>query len=461
MGDSLINEGVYKKYILPTKDNKKNLIGIELELPILNLNKEPVNFDVVHELTLQLIKEFNFQSFSTDSDGNIHCGKIASNGDSFSFDYSYNNLEFSMGIEENINTIYKRFFVYYKFCLTFLSKYNHTLTGMGINPYRHYNNNSAIPAERYRMIRDHLESYTNFSTTRKFHSYPDFGSFSCASQVQLDVSEDRLIRVITTFEKLEPIKAILFSNSLLLDEDWDLICSRDKLWDSSMYGYNPNNIGMYATPLKSKDELLDYIGNTSLYNVAREGKYIHFPPITVNEYFNSKYIDGKVFECNRFIPIRFSPILEDLDYLRSYKFQDLTFRGTIEFRSACCQPVKDSMSVAAFHLGLLKRLDEIEALLLNDKVIYNHGYSSSELRKEFIKTALPTFVDRYALKILVINILSIAKSGLHDRGLDEEKFLVPLFKRGENLLNPGKIMLNGLSKGEPLEKYIFEYGQLD
>ena len=60
-----------------------------------------------------------------------------------------------------------------------------------------------------------------------------------------------------------------------------------------------------------------------------------------------------------------------------------------------------------------------------------------------------------------MNILSIAKAGLQDRGLDEEKFLEPLFKRGENLLSPGKTMFNGLSKGEPIEKFIFEYGTLD
>ena len=213
MGGSLINKVVYEKYLFPTKDNNKNLIGIELELPILNLNKDPVNFDVIHELSLQLSKEYNFQPFSTDSEGKIYCGKIISNGDSFSFDYSYNNLEFSMGSEEDINIIYRRFSDYYKFTIAFLSNYNHTITGMGINPYRYYNNNSAISAERYRMIEDHLASYTNYSNLKKFHSFPEFGAFSCASQVQLDVSEDKLIRVINAFEKLEPIKALLFSNS--------------------------------------------------------------------------------------------------------------------------------------------------------------------------------------------------------------------------------------------------------
>ncbi|MFQ9792099.1 MAG: hypothetical protein ACLRX7_01780 [Acutalibacteraceae bacterium] len=41
-----------------------------------------------------------------------------------------------------------------------------------------------------------------------------------------------------------------------------------------------------------------------------------------------------------------------MEYLRSYKFEDLTFRGTIEYRSACCQPVSECMCVAAFHVGL-------------------------------------------------------------------------------------------------------------
>ena len=46
----MIRKEIYDKFIKPTH-NKKNFIGIEIEIPIINLDKNPVNFDIVHEIT--------------------------------------------------------------------------------------------------------------------------------------------------------------------------------------------------------------------------------------------------------------------------------------------------------------------------------------------------------------------------------------------------------------------------
>ena len=45
------------------------------------------------------------------------------------------------------------------------------------------------------------------------------------------------------------------------------------------------------------------------------------------------------------------PVKEDLKQHRSYQFQDLTSRGTVEFRSVCTQPVSYT------HLDVYKRQD--------------------------------------------------------------------------------------------------------
>ena len=42
---------LYDRYIKPTKQKKKRCIGVEIELPIVNLNNEAVDFSVVHRLT--------------------------------------------------------------------------------------------------------------------------------------------------------------------------------------------------------------------------------------------------------------------------------------------------------------------------------------------------------------------------------------------------------------------------
>lgn len=69
------------------------------------------------------------------------------------------------------------------------------------------------------MLYHHLCSYSRYSKLPKyFHDHPEYGMFSSASQIQLDVNYDNLIKTINIFSKLEPIKAILFSNSVLIGE---------------------------------------------------------------------------------------------------------------------------------------------------------------------------------------------------------------------------------------------------
>lgn len=149
-----------------------------------------------------------------------------------------------------------------------------------------------------------------------------YGLFASASQVQLDVDYEELIMAIRAFSRLEPVKALLFNNSVLLGEHEELACCRDMFWENSTHGINPHNIGMFDCEIES---------------------------------------------------------IEDLDYLRTFKFEDLTFCGTIEFRSVCCQPVADVMTVAAFHLGMKHQLKELDQLFREDHVLYHHGFSATEL----------------------------------------------------------------------------------
>ena len=109
-----------------------------------------------------------------------------------------------------------------------------------------------------------------------------------------------------------------------------------------------------------------------------------------------------------------------MQYLRSFKFEDLTYRGTIEFRSSCCQPVKDSFTVSAFHIGLIENLDKLKNLLDNDSVIYTHGYSADEMKKMLSMREIPEFINKSDLKSRLIEILNLSSEGLDRRGHDEK-----------------------------------------
>lgn len=461
MEREFVRNQLYKRYIEPTKKERKEYVGVEIEIPIINLAKEAVDFQIIHTITDRFISHFNFTVVGRDDEGNIYSATSSVSGDILSYDCSYNNVEFSFGKEYNLHVIQGRFIQYYEFLQNELQKHNYTLTGMGVNPYRIYNHNVPIPNGRYRMLFHHLHSYKKYlDLPMYFHDYPEYGTFSSASQVQLDISYDKLPMAINTFSKLEPIKALLFSNSVLLDEHEDILCCRDMFWENSTHGINPHNIGMYNCEISCVEDLLAYIETTSIYCVERGNKYINFTPIKITDYFNRKSVHGEYFENGEYKEIDFEPCIEDLEYLRTFKFEDLTFRGTIEFRSVCCQPIKDSMTVSAFHLGLMKNLDKLSELLENDHTIYHKGYNATELRKIFIKNDLPDFVNNADLELLTKQILDLSYEGLAQRNFNEEKLLLPLYERLEAKTNPAKTMLNLREQGTDIKDIILEYGKL-
>ena len=457
MKSRVIDEAIYERYIIPTKRERTKLVGLEFELPIVNRKEEPVDFKIVHRVTDAFIQEFSFDKISRDDDGFIYSAIDRKTGDGLSFDCSYNTLEFSFGTELDMNILYARFVKYYTYVQKLLEKYDHTLTGMGINPHHAINKNVPVVSERYRMLLHHLSSYENYNEKILFHHHPNFGLFSCASQIQMDVEEKDLVETLNTFTKLEPLKALIFANS-----PWgqEVLCSRDNFWRNSLHGLNRHNVDMYGLEFESIDEIMSYIKSMSMYCVEREGKYINFHPIPLVQYFAADKIKGEYFDGEKYQQIIVHPEISDLQYLRSFKFEDLTFRGTVEFRSVCEQPVKEIMASGAFHAGLMENLHRLTEVLEQDHIIYHKGYNASELRRMFVKKELPDIFDWKEVSGLIGQILDIAEEGLNKRGFKEEKFLKPLYVRAERLLSPAREMIEGLAIGKTLNDYINEYGRL-
>jgi len=456
-----IREIIYERYVSPTVGRRDKSIGIEIEMPIVNLSGEAVEESVSHGLASAFGKKFGFKVAAVDSDG--HCYNMVDpvSGDSLSFDCSYSNLEFSMGKRKNIFEIKEKFEEYYAYCRKHLKRYGYTVTGMGVNPAYNVNHNYPIPSERYRMLLHYLKSYRRHigEGGRHFHKRPDFGTFTSASQVQLDVDAVELLNVLNVFGKLEPYKIALFANSLSREYP-DLLCSRNIFWEESMHGYNPRNVGLFGKTLRSVDELVDYIRGASIYCTERDGKYYDFTPVPVKDYFNLKEVEGLYFDGKKYRSGKIVPCLEDIKYLRTFKLEDLTFRGTVEFRSACCQPIHDSMTVAAFHTGLICKLGELKELLAKDRVIYGRGLDAFTLLHLFSAKKFPPFTDKEKFREQLLRILDLASLGLASRGYGEEALLAPLYERAERLSNPARDLLQGLKEGKTVRDFIVAYGAL-
>lgn len=451
-----VEREIYRRYIEPAKKKKEQYAGVEFELPIVNMNKEAVDFTVIHRMVDAFASEFNFTEFNYDDEGFICSAREKETGDDLSFDCSYNTLEFSFGREYRLTAIEERFNRYYSFIRAYLKERGHNITGMGINPYYGYNDIVPVPNGRYRMLLHHLKSYEKYADQMLFHNIPYYGLIACSAQTHVDADEQKLPEMINTFNRLEPLKALLFSNS----PGEDSLCIRDHLWRESMHGLNPHNVDCWNIEVGSTREIMAYIRSMSLYCTEREGKYINFPPTPIDEYFRKDVVEGEFFNGRGYEKIRWEPKLSDLEYLRSFKFVDLTFRGTLELRSACMQPVSEAFTVPAFHMGLAGQIEELQEIL-QDVSIYSQGYTPAELRKLFVKKKLPDFAERDELTDVLKKIVGLSEEGLIRRGFGEERLLKPLKRRASEMLSPGREMTAGMEAGETLEYYIEKFGTLE
>ena len=116
-------------------------------------------------------------------------------------------------------------------------------------------------------------------TGMKTHSYPSYGAFICGNQVQLDVRRDNYLRIINAFNKIEAVKAYLFSNSEFSAEVWDTKIARDIFWEESLHGYYKENVGIYPKDYQSEEEFFNNLARTAIFTAIREGKSYYFKPV--------------------------------------------------------------------------------------------------------------------------------------------------------------------------------------
>ena len=406
-----------EKYLSNMKEDSELFVGVELEFPIVETNGNKTNIEVTKNLFRTLANLSDFEVEKRDDDQNpiqlVHC----SSKDRILFELSYNTIEFAFERAHSIDEVAKRFEAYLKIIQPILQENNHEIQGHGIHPLWKENDNSPVKIERYKMLMAFLAMN---GTGMKTHPYPSYGAFICGNQVQLDVRRDNYIRIINAFNKIEAAKAYLFSNSEFSSEAWNTKIARDIFWEESLHGYYRENVGIFPKDYQSEEEFFNNLARTAIFTVTREGKSYYFKPIRVEDYLDQKEIiayttDGKEKNIN--------PVKEDLKQHRSYQFQDLTSRGTVEFRSVCTQPLETTFAPIAFELGLFVQLEKLENYLEHCSFLKNEKQDYRNLRKKYSKKILSK-KEKEKIKTFSKELLEISKSGLLERGYEEEKYLI-------------------------------------
>ena len=419
---------ISNRFIKPLLNKMTGTIGVELEFPMLNLDKKPID----KEKALSLLRFFlqnGFKVEDADTDGNP-AFITNDKGDCISFDNSYNNIEFSMNYSSNLNDIKDRFYKYFADANEFVKQYNYIITGMGTNPYKKYITQSHVSYPVYNMVDEYLHKFQGEDT----HIYPDFPSYLSSVQTHLDVNVEDLPKTATLFAKIDFLRGLLFSNS----PDFDFgntLCFRDYLWSKSAFGVCKTNTGAVDEEYNTLEDIEQSFYNRHMFNNIRDGKYNSFYPINIKEYFKNNPED-------------------DIECFLSFRHMEITYRGTLEVRSDCAQPLKDAFIPPAFNLGIAHNIQK--AISRTNAIFEGKNLSNSYLRSTVSQGGVIKEFEKDELIAYAMDMISIAEEGLKNRNLSEEEILKPLYKRAENLHCPAKYTLKNKDN---LEKVIKEYSE--
>ena len=410
-----------KRYLENIKETPDLFVGVELEYPVVNLEGKATDIEVVKELFRYLPSVLGFTIEKVDEFGNPIQLLDPVSQDTILFEVSYTTIEFAFGRAKSIQEVEEHFRGYMDLIQKKLGEANHAIIGSGIHPYWEKNENQPVAYARYQMLMAYL-NLSRSKTNVDLHDYPQYGAFICGSQVQLDVSKSNYLRVINAFTQIEAAKAYLFANSEFSGADWDTKISRDIFWEESMHGIYPENAGVNARLFKDEDDFFDYLDHSAIFTAERDGQTYYFYPIRAKDYIGTPEIHAFALDGKE---ILLYPQEKDFQTHRSYQYQDLTTRGTIEFRSVCTQPLNRTFAATAFHLGLLLHLDKLEAYLETAPFFKKFGRNYKFLRRQFSKKML-TVEEETAIVEFSKAILLLAEEGLEKRGKQEMTYLQPL-----------------------------------
>ncbi|WP_434350069.1 gamma-glutamylcysteine synthetase [Streptococcus sp. KHUD_014] len=409
------------RYLKNIKENPDLYIGIELGFPIVHTKGQPTDIEVSKDLMHFLVDVLSLEVEKVDQEGNPIQLVEPISQDRILFEVSYTTLEFAFGRAQKIQEVEGRFQAYMKVIQEKLGEKDHAIQGWGLHPNWDINDNRPVAYARYQMLMDYLKMGNNQESV-SLHDFPQYGAFICGSQVQLDVSKSNYLRVINAFTQIEAAKAYLFANSEFSGADWDTQISRDIFWEDSMHGIYPENVGVNSKLFKDEDDFFDYLDHSAIFTAERDGETYYFSPIRARDYLDTDEITA--YTLNRKETL-LAPQEKDFQTHRSYQFQDLTTRGTVEFRSVCTQPLDRTFASAAFHLGLLVNLDKLEAYLETAPFFEIFGRDYKSLRRQFSKKHL-TDEETAGIVQFSKDLLAIAEQGLKIRGQQEMTYLEPL-----------------------------------
>lgn len=406
-------------------NNHRNLVGMELEYPIIALNGGAITLDFVKPM-FDSLAPLGFTVSRRASDGTTLAVKDA-DGHTLTFDTCYENLEFASGSTKTMEEIYRRFRQVLKTVQHTLEPFGLAVAGAGCNPLLRQPH--MIESE---LTLDIAEYFRNNPVQRRFSK--DFYCRISSEQVHFNTTVEELPLIFEAFTRLDWLNILLFSDSPMALGDQKFLCVRNELYTQSPFRKigvaGAQNLGMTT----AMDIARSY-RDVGLFMRRRNGKLTVFSPVKVSDYF-----------------AREDALPEDINCLDLERNIVTTSYGTVEYRILCSQPFTEAFVPSAFNLGLRVRLqDTLEAARAFDRRF--QPPEPNERNRQASMGNHP-FAPRQDVTALAKELLAISRQGLLERGYGEERFLAPLENRDGILDSPARRLMR--AESEQGVKHAFE-----
>ncbi len=290
-----------------------------------------------------------------------------------------------------------------------------------------------MPKGRYKIMRDYMPKKGTMGL--------DMMLATCTVQVNLDFdSEQTMARMFRIGLALQPVATALFANSPFKDgKPSGYLSYRSHVWSDT----DPDRCGMLDFVFEQGfgfERYVDYMLDVPMYFVYREGRYIDVAGQSFRDFMNGR-LPGLPGE---------TPLMDDwVDHLTTV-FPEVRLKRFLEMRGADGGPWNRLCALPAFWVGLL--YDPIARDAAWDLVKDWTSEERQGLRDHVPRLGLKASFRRGTVRDLALGALAISQEGLRRRaredgvGLDETKFINPLFRIAESNFTAAEELLAAYSK---------------
>jgi glutamate--cysteine ligase len=290
-----------------------------------------------------------------------------------------------------------------------------------------------MPKGRYKIMRDYMPKKGTMGL--------DMMLATCTVQVNLDFDSERtMARMFRIALALQPVATALFANSPFKDgKPSGYLSYRSHVWSDT----DPDRCGMLDFVFEEGfgfERYVDYMLDVPMYFVYRDGRYIDVAGQSFRDFMAGR-LPGLPGE---------TPLMADwVDHLTTV-FPEVRLKRFLEMRGADGGPWNRLCALPAFWVGLL--YDPIARDAAWDLVKDWTSEERQSLRDHVPRLGLKATFRRGTVRDLALGALAISQEGLRRRaredgvGLDETKFINPLFRIAESNFTAAEELLAAYSK---------------